>query len=37
MGSREAWIEATYDRPAVMRERLQLAADSIAALMRVLG
>jgi hypothetical protein len=36
-GSREAWIAATYDRPAVLRERLQLAADSIAALERVLG
>jgi hypothetical protein len=36
-GSREAWIAATYDRPAVMRERLQLAADSISALVRVMG
>ena len=35
-GSREAWIAATYDRPEVLRERLQLAADSIAALMRVM-
>jgi hypothetical protein len=35
-GSREAWIAATYDHPAVMRARLQLAADSIAALERVL-
>jgi hypothetical protein len=36
-GSREAWIAATYDRPEVLRERLQLAADSIAALQRVMG
>jgi hypothetical protein len=34
-GSREAWIAAVYDQPGVMRERLQLAADSIGALMRV--
>ena len=34
-GSLDAWIAATYDRPAIMRERLQLAADSIAALIRV--
>jgi hypothetical protein len=35
-GSRDAWIAATYDRPDVLRERLQLAADSIAALQRVM-
>lgn len=35
LGSREAWIRETYDRPDVLRDRLQLAADSITALMRV--
>jgi hypothetical protein len=37
LGSVAAWVEATYDRPRVLRDRLQLAADSIAALMRVTG
>jgi hypothetical protein len=37
MGSRDAWIGATYDRPAVLRARAQLAADSIAALERVIA
>jgi hypothetical protein len=36
-GSREAWIRETYDRPKVLRDRAQLAADSIAALIRVAG
>jgi hypothetical protein len=36
-GSRAAWIAATYDRPEVLRDRLQLAADSISALERVMG
>lgn len=35
IGSVEAWIRATYDRPQVLRDRLQLASDSITALMRV--
>lgn len=34
-GSLEAWISATYDPPRMVRERLQLAADSVAALIRV--
>lgn len=34
-GGREAWIKATYDRPDVWADRLQLAADSVAALVRV--
>jgi len=34
-GSVAAWIQATYDRPHVLRDRLRLAADSIEALMRV--
>ena len=37
MGSLEAWIRATYDRPEILRERLQLAAESITALMHVTG
>ncbi len=35
VGSFEAWIRETYDRPQVLRDRLQLAADSITALMNV--
>jgi len=35
VGSVEAWIRATYDQPHILRDRLQLAADSIAALMKV--
>lgn len=35
MGSVEAWIRVTYDRPRVLHDRLQLAADSITALMTV--
>ena len=37
LGSRDAWVRATYDRPPVLRDRAQLAADSISALMRVMG
>jgi hypothetical protein len=37
LGSIDAWIQETYDRPAVLRDRLQLASDSISALMRVTG
>jgi len=36
-GSVEAWIRATYDQPHILRDRLQLAADSISALIRVIG
>jgi hypothetical protein len=35
-GGTSAWIRATYDRPEVWRDRLRLAADSVAALVRVL-
>ncbi|MDQ3655039.1 MAG: hypothetical protein M3457_08165 [Chloroflexota bacterium] len=34
-GSIQAWIRSTYDRPHVLRDRLQLAADSISALINV--
>ncbi len=34
-GSLDAWIRATYDQPWVIRERLRLAADSVAAMIRV--
>ncbi|MBA2470397.1 MAG: hypothetical protein H0V37_13415 [Chloroflexia bacterium] len=37
LGSVDAWMQDTYDRPQVFRDRLQLAADSIAALMDVTG
>jgi hypothetical protein len=37
LGSREAWIRDTYDRPQVLHDRAQLAADSITALLRVTG
>lgn len=37
VGSVEAWIRATYDQPHVLRDRLQLAADSISALIKVIG
>ncbi len=37
LGSMEAWVHETYDQPKVLRDRLQLAADSISALMRVVG
>ncbi len=36
-GSLEAWIHDTYDQLHVLRNRAQLAADSITALMRVTG
>lgn len=36
-GDLAAWMEATYDRPAMWRDRLRLAADSVMALTRVLG
>lgn len=36
-GSLETWILQTYDRPEVLRDRLQLATDSITALLRVTG
>ena len=36
-GSLAAWMAATYDRPQVMLERLQLATDSVEALIRVTG
>jgi hypothetical protein len=34
-GGRDAWIRATYDRTDVWADRLRLAADSVAALVRV--
>lgn len=34
-GSLETWMRATYDQPPVARDRLQLAADSVSALIRV--
>lgn len=37
LGSLDAWMRETYDRPHILRDRLQLAADSITALMRVTG
>jgi len=37
LGSVDAWIADTYDRPEVLRDRLQLAADSVAALIEVTG
>jgi hypothetical protein len=37
LGSREAWITATYDRPESWVARTTLALDSIAALGRVIG
>lgn len=36
-GGEAAWIRARYDRPEVWRDRLRLAADSVAAACRVLG
>lgn len=36
-GSLETWIRETYDRPDVLRDRLQLASDSISALLKVVG
>lgn len=36
-GGLAPWLHATYDRPAVWRDRLRLAADSVAALTRVLA
>jgi hypothetical protein len=36
-GGEAAWIRATYERPEVWRDRLRLAADSVAAACRVLG
>jgi hypothetical protein len=36
-GDLEAWLAETYDRPAAWARRLRLAADSVAALERVLG
>ena len=37
LGSVEAWMQDTYDQPRTLRDRLQLAADSITALMEVTG
>jgi hypothetical protein len=37
LGSLDAWIRETYDKPRVLRDRLQLAADSITALLDVTG
>lgn len=36
-GSLDAWMRQSYDRPAILRQRLQLAADSVSALERVMG
>src|SRR5215211_53963 len=36
-GGLDAWIEQTYQTPGMWRQRLQLAADSVAALERVLA
>jgi hypothetical protein len=36
-GGLAAWVRAVYDRPGMWAERLRLAADSTAALVRVLG
>lgn len=36
-GSLEMWIRETYDRPEVLRNRLQLASDSISALLNVIS
>ncbi|MFT4039771.1 MAG: hypothetical protein QM692_16440 [Thermomicrobiales bacterium] len=36
-GSYEAWLAAAFDTPAMWTSRLKLAADSVAALARVLG
>lgn len=35
-GGMESWLATTYDRPAMWRDRLRLAADSVDALTRVL-
>lgn len=37
IGSVEAWVRETYDRPRIFRDRLRLASDSITALMHVTG
>lgn len=37
LGSIEAWIQQTYDRPEVLQQRLQLAVDSIAAMRSALA
>lgn len=37
VGGPDAWVRLTYDRPQVWSERLRLAADSVAALARVLA
>lgn len=36
-GGIQAWVRQTYDRPEVWRDRLRLAADSVGALVRLLG
>jgi len=36
-GGTEAWLRARYDRPQIWRDRLRLAADSVAALAHVLS
>jgi hypothetical protein len=36
-GGGAAWVRARYDQPEVWRDRLRLAADSVAAACRVLG
>ncbi|MCC6314460.1 MAG: hypothetical protein IT337_10655, partial [Thermomicrobiales bacterium] len=36
-GGLDAWLSAVYDRPAAWAARLRLAADSTAALARVLA
>lgn len=36
-GSIDAWILQTYDRPGVLRDRLQLASDSISALLSTIN
>lgn len=37
LGGIDAWVRATYETPQMWRARLQLAADSVAGLARVLG
>ena len=37
LGGVDAWVRVTYETPRMWRERLRLAADSVAALARVLG
>jgi hypothetical protein len=36
-GGEAAWVRHRYERPEVWQDRLRLAADSVAALCRVLG